>query len=137
MPLVMSLLPYLLWIISTSVLLGLLYGVSRRMRNLRTRLAQCEARVQSETADLMNRIASLKLRLTELEEESPAAANAAPSGCGLDGTMRSKVLKMDRLGQSPERIADALHLPKGEVELLVRVHKIVMRPYEDVATRFR
>jgi len=135
LPLLMSLLPYLLWIVSTSLLLALLYRVSRRVRHLRGRIGHCEARLQSETADLMNRIASLKLRLTEIEEETPALA-APASGCaGLDGTIRSKVLKMDRLGQSAERIADTLHLPKGEVDLLVRVHKIVMRPYEDVTAR--
>ncbi len=39
---------------------------------------------------------------------------------------------MHRLGQSPDRIAGALRVPKGEVDLLVKVHKIVMRPYEEV-----
>ena len=39
---------------------------------------------------------------------------------------------MHRLGQSPDRIAGSLRLPKGEVDLLVKVHRIVMRPYEDV-----
>jgi hypothetical protein len=131
----MNLLPYLLWIASLSLMLALFYGISRRVKRLRSRIGQCEARLQSETADLMNRIASLKLRLTELEEEPPAASVPATVAAGLDGTIRSKVLKMDRLGQSPDKIADALHLPKGEVELLVRVHRIVMRPYEEVSAR--
>ena len=39
---------------------------------------------------------------------------------------------MHRLGQSPDRIVGALRVPKGEVDLLVKVHKIVMRPYEEV-----
>jgi hypothetical protein len=34
------------------------------------------------------------------------------------------------LGQAAERIADNLRVPKGEVDLLVKVHQIVMRPYE-------
>ncbi len=50
----------------------------------------------------------------------------------MNNTLRSKVLKMHRLGQSPDRIAGALRVPKGEVDLLVKVHKIVMRPYEEV-----
>jgi len=131
----MNLLPYLLWITGISLSLAMFYGVSRRVQRLRNRVGQCEARLQSETADLMNRIASLKLRLTELEEEPPVPTTTLATGSGLDGTIRSKVLKMDRLGQSPEKIADTLHLPKGEVELLVRVHRIVMRPYEDAASR--
>jgi hypothetical protein len=37
---------------------------------------------------------------------------------------------MHRLGQPADRIADNLRVPKGEVDLLVKVHQIVMRPYE-------
>jgi len=48
----------------------------------------------------------------------------------LSGNVRSKVLKMHRLGQPADRIADNLRVPKGEVDLLVKVHQIVMRPYE-------
>jgi len=56
---------------------------------------------------------------------------AAP-GNNVNSTLRSKVLKLHRLGQCPDRIAGSLRIPKGEVDLLVKVHKIVMRPYEEV-----
>ena len=42
------------------------------------------------------------------------------------------MLKLHRLGQPLDRIAGSLRVPKGEVDLLVKVHKIVMRPYEEV-----
>ena len=54
-----------------------------------------------------------------------------PQGSGLSTTLRSKALKMHRMGQPMDRIAENLRVPKGEVELLVKVHQIVMRPYED------
>jgi hypothetical protein len=59
-----------------------------------------------------------------------------PTGkaASLNGTVRSKVLKMHRLGQPIERIADNLRVPKGEVDLLVKVHQIVMRPYQKQIT---
>jgi len=136
MALFLNLLPYLLWIASLGLMLALFYGMSRRLKRLRARIGQCEVRLQSETADLVNRVASLKLRLTELEEDAPVTTTTPlATGSGLDGTIRSKVLKMDRLGQSADKIADALHLPKGEVEMLVRVHKIVMRPYENAGKK--
>jgi hypothetical protein len=53
----------------------------------------------------------------------------------VNSALRSRVLKMHRLGQSPERIAGSLRLPLGEVDLLVKVHRIVMRPYQDVQLR--
>ena len=58
-------------------------------------------------------------------------ARAATLASGLNTTLRSKVLKMHRMGQSMDHIADSLRVPKGEVDLLVKVHRIVMRPYED------
>jgi len=84
-------------------------------------------------------ITELKAQLKELEQtdnsllQSTPAGLPAATGNSVNNTLRSKVLKMHRLGQSPDRIAGALRVPKGEVDLLVKVHKIVMRPYEDVA----
>ena len=80
-----------------------------------------------------------KIALDELEQRdnsliqnAPSGMTAAATGNSVNNTLRSKVLKMHRLGQSPDRIAGALRVPKGEVDLLVKVHKIVMRPYEGV-----
>ncbi len=79
-------------------------------------------------------IAELKTKVQELEETGhsvqPAVAVAGTSG--VSSTLRSKILKMHRLGQSSERIAGALRLSRGEVDLLVKVHGIVMRPYQEV-----
>jgi len=68
-------------------------------------------------------------RSLALSTETPGAQ--AATGSGVNSTLRGKVLKMHRLGQSSDRIAGALRVPKGEVELLVKVHKIAMRPYEE------
>ena len=94
--------------------------------------------LETETARLSAEIAELKGKIVELEQTGnswlPAGAAASPAvtGNSVNNTLRSKVLKMHRLGQSPDRIAGSLRVPKGEVDLLVKVHKIVMRPYEEV-----
>ena len=114
--------------------MGILLTISQRVRTLRGGVRKHEAALQSESARLSSEIADLKTKLQEIEETSqsllPGTAAASPSG--VNSTLRSKVLKMHRLGQSPERIAGSLRLPKGEVDLLVKVHRIVMRPYQDV-----
>ena len=71
--------------------------------------------------------------MSELEEADtePLADGGATLASGLNTTLRSKVLKMHRMGQSMDHIADSLRVPRGEVDLLVKVHRIVMRPYED------
>jgi hypothetical protein len=132
------LLPYITVAANLIFVLGVLCSVSQRVRELRGRTGKHEAALQSETARLSTEIADLKTKLRELELEleqtgnslQPAASAAGPNG--VNSTLRSKVLKMHRLGQSPERIAGSLRLPKGEVDLLVKVHSIVMRPYQDV-----
>ena len=130
MQLAIKLLPYLAIGISLIVFLGLFFQLARTVERLRSRLSKLEAQVRQAT-ELNARISGLNLRIEELEGAG-GPASPAPTGKpgALSGTVRSKVLKMHRLGQPPEKIADNLRVSKGEVDLLVKVHQIVMRPYE-------
>jgi hypothetical protein len=129
----LKLLPYLTVAANLLVVLGVLCTLSQRVRQLRGRAAKNETALQSEAGRLAAEIAELKNRLEEIEVpgQSLSPASAVANG-GVSNTLRSKVLKMHRLGQTPERIAGSLRLPQGEVDLLVKVHRIVMRPYQDV-----
>lgn len=130
----LTLLPYITVVANLILVLGVLFSVSQRVRQLRGRTGKHEAALQTETGRLSSEIAELKTKLQVLEETgvSPLPATAAAGTTGVNSTLRSKILKMHRLGQSPERIAGSLRLPKGEVDLLVKVHSIVMRPYQEV-----
>jgi hypothetical protein len=134
----LTLLPYITVAANLIFVLGVLCTVSQRVRELRGRTGEHAAALRSETARLSAEIADLKTKLRELELDLEQTGNSglpATSAAGTNGvnsTLRSKVLKMHRLGQSPERIAGSLRLPQGEVDLLVKVHSIVMRPYQDV-----
>ena len=134
----LTLLPYLTVTANLALVLGILLGLHQRVRELRARAGKQDKTLETETARLSAEIAELKGKIVELEQSgSPlssgtTAASAAVTGNSVNNTLRSKVLKMHRLGQSPDRIAGALRVPKGEVDLLVKVHKIVMRPYEEV-----
>ena len=133
-----TLLPYLTVTANLVLVLGILLGVNQRVRELQTRAGQQEKSLQRETARLSAEIVELKGQVLEMDQsarslalstETPGAQ--AATGSGVNSTLRGKVLKMHRLGQSSDRIAGALRVPKGEVELLVKVHKIAMRPYEE------
>jgi hypothetical protein len=135
----LTLLPYLTVIANLALVLVILLGVNQRVRELRARAGKQEKALQTETARLSAEIVDLKAQILELEQTgnsiasgAPASGPAAATGNSVNNTLRSKVLKMHRLGQSPDRIAGALRVPKGEVDLLVKVHRIVMRPYEEV-----
>ena len=133
----LTLLPYLTVAANLVLVLGILLGLNQRVQQLRSLAGKQEKTLETETARLSAEITELKGQILELEQADNSLSSATPSGSvatgnGVNNTLRSKVLKMHRLGQSPDRIAGALRVPKGEVDLLVKVHKIVMRPYEGV-----
>jgi hypothetical protein len=135
----LTLLPYLTVAANLALVLGILLGLNQRVRDLRARNGKLEKRLEVETMRLSGEIGELKGQILELEqtENSLSSGTAAPgsvaaTGNSVNNTLRSKVLKLHRLGQPLDRIAGSLRVPKGEVDLLVKVHKIVMRPYEEV-----
>jgi hypothetical protein len=129
--LAIKLLPYIGLGISLILFLGLFYGLSRMIGSLRSRVGILEAQCQ-QALELNAAVQGLTRRIDERETGTPTNETPIRTAGSLNGTVRSKVLKMHRLGQSPERIADNLRVPQGEVDLLVKVHQIVMRPYEQV-----
>lgn len=138
----LTLLPYLTVAANLLLVLGILLGLSQRVRKLRLRAANQEKIAQVESASLSAEIGELKKRIQDLEDSGTLGSQAAPAPASenslnqtsLNHTLRSKVLKMHRLGQPPERIAGSLRVNRGEVDLMVKVHKIVMRPYEEPVT---
>jgi hypothetical protein len=58
----------------------------------------------------------------------PAAVpvpGAAPRAA-LNLSKRSQALRMHRRGEAPQKIASSLEIPRQELELLLKVHRIVM-----------
>lgn len=80
-----------------------------------------ETAVQALTAEL----ARARHELKEAEEE--IALSAAPAGpiSSMNFTKRSQALRMLRRGEGPEHVAATLHLARGEVNLLCKVHTIL------------
>jgi hypothetical protein len=136
----LTLLPYLTAAANLLLVLVILLGLSQRIRGLRMRAANQEKIAQVESASLSSEIGLLKKRVQDLEDSGTPGAQPAPATpenslnqTSVNHTLRSKVLKMHRLGQPPERIAGNLRVNRGEVDLMVKVHEIVMRPYEEPA----
>jgi hypothetical protein len=124
------LLPYLLLSANTVLFVLLFFGINHRLRTIRTRAQTREAASAAETARMTNAIKELTNRITTLEKEERQLGTMEAGSSGLNSTLRGKVLKMHRLGQPVERIAERLRVPRGEVDLLVKVHAIVMRTYQ-------
>jgi hypothetical protein len=129
----LTLLPPIALALNLILVLALFFGLNRSVWKLRNRIGKCEGKIESATLQLTEELNGLNRKVAELEDADTTllAGGGASLASGLNTTLRSKVLKMHRMGQSMDHIADSLHVPKGEVDLLIKVHRIVMRPYED------
>ena len=130
--LILTLAPYVATALSLILTTILICRVRKSVNRLRNRLAKCEARIQADAAQYAAKLNSMKEEFTGREPADTTGGSTLAGGSGLNSTVRSKVLKMHRMGHSPDNIAEILRVPRGEVELLVKVHRIVMRPYEGV-----
>jgi hypothetical protein len=83
---------------------------------------QCEAVLES----LRESQNSLTAELREIRQQSPIAVGSTPAKSGLNLTKRSQAIRMHRRGDPPDRIAAALDIPLQEVDLLLKVHRIVI-----------
>ena len=82
----------------------------------------------------MTRLRTEFLESAALRECAPATRAAAAaqgwhgSGPRMNMNRRSQAVRMSRGGDSPERIASALGVPKSEVDLLLKVHRSITTP---------
>ena len=114
-------------------------GVLLLFFSLKREMAAIEARRNAESEARAEELSRLERRIVQLEQEleeerKNALARAAPPGQSMNLSKRSQALRMHRLGETPERIARTLGLSRGEVELLLKVHRTVLESVEAAAS---
>lgn len=67
----------------------------------------------------------LAAKIEEVKQQAAPASQIAPRA-GLNLGKRSQALRMHRRGDSADQIATALEIPLQEVDLLLKVHRIVI-----------
>jgi hypothetical protein len=71
-------------------------------------------------------IDAVALELQSVKSQTPAEILPGMPKPGMNLTRRSKALRLHRTGASPEQIANSLEVPRQEVDLLLKVHAIVL-----------
>jgi DNA-binding NarL/FixJ family response regulator len=87
--------------------------------------ARCEE-LQETVACLQKALDGQAASLAGLEQQQSIAAVPNLPRAGMNVSKRSQVLRLHRKGDAPERIAAALELPIQEVDLLIKVHRVVL-----------
>jgi DNA-binding NarL/FixJ family response regulator len=120
---------YVLLAAGFGLCLYLFVTLKAEIRGLLRRSLQERQQVEAlETAlgDARLAVQSLETDLRAVEGQTGMLVAPAPARSGLNLSKRTHVLRMHRAGQDGAGIAAALALPRSEVELLIKVHRIVM-----------
>lgn len=87
-----------------------------------------EAKWQSALAELAQRVDLLSAEWRDFPQQAPQSGVPRGGGprIGLNLTKRAQALRMHRRGDPPEQIATLLEVPFQEVDLLLKVQRIVL-----------
>lgn len=75
---------------------------------------------------LHSEIEQLRDNLRSAEERAGMLVVPTPPRSGMNLNARTQALRMLRRGETPASVASSLGLPAGEVDLLIKVHRIVL-----------
>jgi hypothetical protein len=105
----------------TALSLGLYLFVS-----LKREIARNRQRAERRHAEIEAAVAALRKTVDEVEERAGMLVPPPPTSSGLNPGKRNQALRMHRRGDSPEYIAAALGLPAGEVQLMLKVQRMIL-----------
>jgi hypothetical protein len=119
---------------------ALQYGVSGGLMlclylfaKLKIEWSKVEKSSQDKMKELSEQVVRLQAQLDqaraetrELQEHFGMLVPPAPAASGLNLSKRGQVLQMHRRGQSADQIAVTLALPRTEVDLLLKIHRLVL-----------
>ena len=120
---------YVLLAAGFGLCLYLFVTLKAEIRGLLRRCLEQRQQVQaleSALGDARLAVQSLETDLRAVERQTGMLVAPAPARSGLNLSKRTHVLRMHRAGQDSAGIAAAMALPRSEVELLIKVHRIVM-----------
>jgi hypothetical protein len=104
-------------------------------RDLFASEARGQKKLKALEADWRAKMETVDERWNELSQISTLLVAPAPPRSGLNLNKRSQALQMNRRGETAPDIAVALAIPQNEVELLVKVQKIVLSSLEKPASK--
>ena len=109
-----------------SLCLYLFFTLKCEIRALDKRRQEGQAALTEAIAAVRAVLDEARAEVREVQEQTGMLVPPTPTRSGLNLSKRGQVLQMYRRGQSVEQIAATLSLPVTEIELLIKVHQIVL-----------
>ena len=120
----LSLGPYALVAAGSIACLFVFLTLKQEIRRLKSRLDRQQAGEVAAAWNLKVKFEEITLRLRDSEERAGVLVAPEPARSGLNLTKRSQVIRMSRRGERAENIAASLSLPRGEVDLLLKINAL-------------
>ena len=127
----LSLGPYALQAAGLIACLLIFLSLKQDIQRLKLRLDRQQADEATSARDLKLRLEAITLRLRDSEDRAGVLVAPEPPRSGLNLTKRSQVIRMSRRGERAENIAASLSLPRGEVDLLLKINALVVNSATD------
>jgi len=99
----------------------LFLSLKQELRLLRKRHLEQTELADHTAGQLRSEIAHLKQAFVEVERKASQLPQLSPPKPAMNTTRRSQILRMHRRGEGPDQIAAALGVPKGEIDLLLKI----------------
>src|SRR3954465_527831 len=97
------------------------------LRAARSNMDDIDPTYGSAIESLRQQLQALQKQAQDARQYPPLAAIPPTPRSGMNLDKRSQALRLHRRGEAPPQIAAMLELPLQEVELLIKVHRIVLR----------
>src|SRR5436305_9338192 len=97
------------------------------LRAARSNLDNTDPPYASAIESLKQDLQAMQKQMQDTRQYPPLAPVPAAPRPGMNLDKRSQALRLHRRGEAPSQIAAMLELPLQEVELLIKVHRIVLR----------
>jgi hypothetical protein len=130
----LSLGPYALQVAGSIACLFVFLTLKQEIRRLKLRLDRQQAEDATAARDLRLKLEEITLRLRDSEDRAGVLVAPQPPRSGLNLTKRSQVIRMSRRGERAENIAASLSLPRGEVDLLLKINALVVNSPADTTS---
>ncbi len=126
MTLIIQLAPFALLIAGALASASFYVSLKKELQALANQLQEQHRGMSNFEERVGAQLEEMRTLVREANERAGVLVPPTPPRSGFNLSKRSQVLRMSRLGERPENIAVALSLPKKEVELLLKVQKIVL-----------
>jgi hypothetical protein len=103
-----------------------LFGSKAMIRAANDRVRDAQTQLEEGIQAVRQTVEGLAAQVQDVQQQSRVMVAPGLPKPGLNLTRRSQALRMHRRGDSPGQIAAILEVPLQEVDLLIKVHRIVL-----------